>query len=61
MSKSIVIVGTLDTKSEEILFAKEQIELRGHKAIVMDMSVGSKPSAKGISQVKRWQEKVEAT
>ncbi|HOE16182.1 MAG TPA: Tm-1-like ATP-binding domain-containing protein [Syntrophorhabdaceae bacterium] len=47
MPRSIVIIGTLDTKSEEILFAKEQIELRGHKAIVMDMSVGSKPSVKG--------------
>ncbi len=47
MPKSIVIIGTLDTKSEEILFAREQIGLRGHRAIVMDMSVGSKPSAKG--------------
>lgn len=39
MSLTIVIVGTLDTKSEEIAYFREQIERRGHRAIVVDCSI----------------------
>ncbi len=45
MPKTILIIGTFDTKSEEILFAKEEIEKRGHRVTAMDLSVGSKPTA----------------
>jgi uncharacterized protein (UPF0261 family) len=34
-----VIVGTLDTKAEEIAYFREQIEKRGHRAIVVDCSI----------------------
>lgn len=41
-NKNIVILGTLDTKGEQILFLKEKITKRGHRAIVMDLSMGGK-------------------
>jgi len=41
--KTILILGTLDTKGEQILFLKELIARRGHRAIVMDLSMGEKP------------------
>jgi len=43
MSKSIVIVGTLDTKGEEIKYCADYIEGRGHKAIVMDIGIVGDP------------------
>ena len=43
--KKIVIIGTLDTKSEAIFLVKEQIEARGNQGIILDISVGSKPMA----------------
>jgi uncharacterized protein (UPF0261 family) len=42
-AKSIVILGTMDTKGEQILFLKERIERRGHLAIVVDLSMGGEP------------------
>jgi len=39
MTKTIAIVGTLDTKGEEVKYLKELIERRGHKAIVIDTGV----------------------
>jgi uncharacterized protein (UPF0261 family) len=42
-SKTIVIVGTLDTKGEEIKYLKELIEKRGHKTIVFDAGVMGEP------------------
>ena len=36
MAKTIVIVGTLDTKGEEIKYVKELIKERGHKTIMID-------------------------
>jgi uncharacterized protein (UPF0261 family) len=36
MTKTIAIVGTLDTKGEEVRYLKELIERRGYKAIVID-------------------------
>lgn len=42
--KTVVIVGTMDTKGEQILFVKQLIEKLGHKAIIMDTSTrGSSP------------------
>ena len=42
--KTIVIIGTMDTKGEQILFVKQLIERQGHKAIIMDTSTrGSSP------------------
>lgn len=39
MSLTIVIVGTLDTKAEEIAYFREQIERKGHRPIVVDCSI----------------------
>lgn len=47
IKKSVVVLGTLDTKWEELLFAKEQIENLGYKSVLIDLSVGSKPSVDG--------------
>jgi len=43
-SKTIVIVGTLDTKGDEVRYIKERIEKKGHKTIVIDSGVMGKPS-----------------
>lgn len=47
MKKNIVILGTLDTKGEQILFLKEKITQRGHGAIIMDLSMGGRPAFQG--------------
>ncbi len=39
MTKNIVVVGTLDTKGEEVEYLKGLIEKRGHKAIVIDTGI----------------------
>jgi len=41
--KNIVILGTLDTKGEQILFLKGRIVGRGHRAVVVDLSMGGEP------------------
>jgi uncharacterized protein (UPF0261 family) len=43
MSKTIVIVATMDTEGEEALFLKEQIEKKGHRTIVIDAGILGKP------------------
>ncbi len=43
MDKTIIIVGTLDTKGEEIKYVKEMIERRGHKTIVIDGGILGEP------------------
>jgi uncharacterized protein (UPF0261 family) len=43
--KKIVIIGTLDTKSEAIFLVKQQIEARQCQGLILDISVGSKPMA----------------
>ena len=43
MAKTIVILGTLDTKGEHLQMLKTRIEDRGHRALIMDMSIGSVP------------------
>ena len=42
-AKSIVVLGTLDTKGEQILFLKDRITQRGHQAIIVDLSMGGTP------------------
>jgi uncharacterized protein (UPF0261 family) len=44
MKKKIVIIGTVDTKGEQLRFLKEQIESSGHEAVLMDISMGGHPS-----------------
>ena len=45
MARTIVIIATLDTKEPEVGYLKECIERRGHKAVVMDVSMAGEPSA----------------
>lgn len=42
-ARRIVVLGTLDTKGEQVGFLKDCIEKRGHKAIVVDLSMGGAP------------------
>ncbi len=44
MGKKIVILGTVDTKAEQLRFLKERIAARGHEPILMDLSMGGHPS-----------------
>jgi uncharacterized protein (UPF0261 family) len=43
MSKTIVILGTLDTKGEHLHMLKKTIQARGHKGMILDLSMGSVP------------------
>jgi uncharacterized protein (UPF0261 family) len=43
MFKPIVVIGALDTKSEEFLFVKKEIEKRGHTALVIDVGIVNAP------------------
>ena len=45
--KPIVIIGTLDTKAEEINFVNNELKNKGCRTIVLDLSVGSKPLFSG--------------
>jgi uncharacterized protein (UPF0261 family) len=42
MKKNILILGTMDTKGEQLQYLKEQIVARGHAAILMDLSMGGR-------------------
>ena len=44
MGKNIVIIGTVNTKGEQLRFLKERIESRGHRGILMDISMGGRPA-----------------
>lgn len=44
--KRIVILGTLDTKGEQLLYLKEKVEARGHRPILIDLGTGIEPSWK---------------
>ncbi len=44
MGKKIVILGTVDTKGEQLRFLKEKIASRGHEPILMDLSMGGDPA-----------------
>ena len=43
MAKTIAVIGTLDTKGEEFLFVKKEIEKRGHTALVINTGVMQDP------------------
>jgi uncharacterized protein (UPF0261 family) len=43
MGKKIVILGTVDTKGEQLRFLKERIISRGLEPILMDLSMGGHP------------------
>lgn len=43
MGKKIVILGTADTKGEQLRFLKERVANRGHEPILMDLSMGGHP------------------
>jgi uncharacterized protein (UPF0261 family) len=42
MKKSILILGTMDTKGEQLQYLKEQIRARGHETVLMDLSMGGR-------------------
>lgn len=44
MPKPIAIIGTLDTKGQEIAFIRHQIQARGHQTQVIDAGVLGQPS-----------------
>ncbi len=46
MPKTIVLIGALDTKGREFSFLKEEIEKRGHHAMVINVGVIGEPSFK---------------
>jgi uncharacterized protein (UPF0261 family) len=46
MAKTIVIIGTLDTKGQEFAFIKELIEKEGLKTLVVDFGVMGEPAFK---------------
>ncbi len=51
MSKTIAVLVTLDTKDQEAGYLKQQIEARGHKALLMDIGVIGAPGIPaGISR-----------
>ncbi len=51
MSKTIALLVTLDTKDQEAGYLMEQIESRGHKALLMDIGVIGVPGIKpGITR-----------
>jgi uncharacterized protein (UPF0261 family) len=47
MSKTIIIIGSLDTKGEQLQYLKDRIAARGHRALVMDVSMGSRSEFTG--------------
>ena len=51
MSKSIAVIGTIDTKGDQIEYLNHQIENRGHKTTVIDVGVlGAVPFETTISR-----------
>lgn len=43
MPKTIMVIGTLDTKGEEVEYLKARIESRGHRTLVVDVGVLDEP------------------
>lgn len=44
MSKTIAVIATLDTKGDEAQFVREQIEGRGHRALLVDPGILGEPA-----------------
>jgi uncharacterized protein (UPF0261 family) len=51
MTKTILLVGTMDTKEEEILFCRDLIRKRGLKVVLMDAGILREP--KTLPDIKR--------
>src|SRR2546426_7335229 len=51
--KTIIVLGTMDTKGREMTFVKDQIERHGQKALLIDTGVVGEP--KGTADVTRAQ------
>ena len=43
MTKTVAVIGTLDTKGDEFLFVKKEIEKRGHTALVINVGIMKDP------------------
>ena len=43
MAKTIAVIGALDTKGEEFLFVKKEIEKQGHSALVINVGIVGDP------------------
>ena len=43
MLKKILILGTVNTKGEQLRLLKDKVTSRGHEAILMDLSMGGQP------------------
>ncbi|MDH4208344.1 MAG: Tm-1-like ATP-binding domain-containing protein, partial [Anaerolineae bacterium] len=43
MARAIAVVGTLDTKGEEVEYLRQRIEARGHSTLVVDVGVLDEP------------------
>jgi uncharacterized protein (UPF0261 family) len=53
MAKTIVVIGTLDTKGDQFAYLKKLIEERGHRVLLMDVGVlGEPPFAPEINSAK---------
>ena len=46
MGKSILVIGTLDTKGVEFGYVRDLILARGHRALIMDTGVAGDPPFK---------------
>ncbi|MBW2427439.1 MAG: Tm-1-like ATP-binding domain-containing protein [Deltaproteobacteria bacterium] len=46
MAKTIAVIGALDTKSDEFMFVKKDIEKRGHAALVINVGIVQDPGFK---------------
>ena len=42
MAKTILIIGTLDTKAKELAYLRERIEAEGVKSLLMDIGLQSR-------------------
>jgi uncharacterized protein (UPF0261 family) len=43
MARTVLLLGTLDTKGEEYAYVRELIRARGHEALVMDLGILGEP------------------
>jgi len=43
MTKTIAVIGALDTKGDEFLFVKKEVEKRGHRALVINVGIVKEP------------------
>jgi uncharacterized protein (UPF0261 family) len=51
MARTIAVIGTLDTKGDQLKYVKDRIEEKGHQALVIDVGVlGEAPFEPGITK-----------